>query len=473
MLRAGHSAARRAGLVGTVMLMSSLGGGGQGAEPLSRHDAYEIGLEGYTYFYPLVVMDITRAQMTNVPPGGSPRTRPLNVFLHQRAYPGAGSRTVVRPNFDTLYSIAWLDVREEPIIVSVPDTRGRYYLLPLMDMWTDVFAVIGSRTTGTGAGDFAVTEPDWRGALPEGVVRLISPTPQVWIIGRILTRGPADYPAVHALQDGFRLSPLSQWGRTSEAVAGHFDPSIDATTPAPKQVAAMAPAKFFAMATELLRLHPPHRVDQPILARMARLGIAPGRTFDFANADPVIAQAVSEAAAEGLQRIRSAPGLSSRRVNGWRIANDFIGAYGASYLRRAAVALFGLGAVLPEDAVYPSTSTDGDGRPLDGAGNYVLRFTSSEVPPADAFWSVTVYDNDGYPVANVLNRFALGDRDPINFAADGSLELYLSAQSPGGDREANWLPIPRAAFNLTMRLYAPQRAVLEGAWSPPPVLRTP
>ena len=472
MLRARPSA-RRAGLIGTVMLMSFLGSGQLVAEQLSKQDAYEIGLDAYTYFYPLVVMDITRAQMTNVPPSGSPRARPLNVFLHQRAYPGAGSSIVVRPNFDTLYSIAWLDVRKEPVIVSVPDTRGRYYLLPLMDMWTDVFAVIGSRTTGTGAGDFAVTESDWRGPLPEGVVRLISPTPQVWIIGRILTRGPADYAAVHALQDGFRLSPLSQWGGTPEAVAGHFDSSVDATTPAPKQVAAMAPAKFFAMATELLKVQPPHLVDQPLLARMARLGIARGRTFDVAAADPAIAQAVSEAATEGLQRIRSARGLSSRRVNGWRIANDLIGAYGASYLRRAAVALFGLGAVLPEDAVYPSTSIDGDGRPLDGANNYLLRFTRSEVPPADAFWSVTAYDNDGYPVANALNRFALGDRDPIIFAADGSLELYLSARSPGGDREANWLPTPRAAFNLTMRLYAPRRSVLEGAWSPPPVLRAP
>ena len=307
MLRARPSA-RRAGLIGTVMLMSFLGSGQLVAEPLSTQDAYEIGLDAYTYFYPLVVMDITRAQMTNVPPSGSPRARPLNVFLHQRAYPGAGSSIVVRPNFDTLYSIAWLDVRKEPVIVSVPDTRGRYYLLPLMDMWTDVFAVIGSRTTGTGAGDFAVTEPDWRGPLPEGVVRLISPTPQVWIIGRILTRGPADYAAVHALQDGFRLSPLSQWGRTAEAAAGHFDRSVDATTPAPKQVAAMAPAKFFAMATELLKAQPPHLVDQPLLARMARLGIARGGTFDVAVADPAVAQALSEAA-----------GIAAHSVGAWPV----------------------------------------------------------------------------------------------------------------------------------------------------------
>jgi hypothetical protein len=244
---------------------------------------------------------------------------------------------------------------------------------------------------------------------------------------------------------GFRR--FHSGGRTAEAAAGDFDRSVDATTPAPKQVAAMAPAKFYAMATELLKAQPPHLVDQPLLARMARLGIARGRTFDVAAADPAIGQAVSEAATEGLQRIRSARGVSSRRVNGWRIANDLIGAYGASYLRRAAVAQFGLGAVLPEDAVYPSTSTDGDGRPLDGASNYVLQFTRSEVPPADAFWSVTVYDNDGYPVANALNRFALGDRDPIKFAADGSLELYLSAQSPGGDREANWYQ-PRAPRSI-------------------------
>lgn len=440
------------------------------AEPaISPQQAYEIGLEAYLYFYPLVLMDITRSQMTNVPPGGFLRTRPMNALLHVRGFPTPDSKTVVRPNFDTLYSVSWLDVSKEPVIVTVPAAAERYYLLPLMDMWTDVFAVIAERTTGSG--HFAVALPGWQGSLPQGVGRIDAPTPYVWIIGRIQTNGAGDYPIVHKIQDGYRVTPLSEWGRDPQPPSGSFSLGVDMRTPAPRQVGAMPAERFFAYAAELMKLHPPHAIDQPMLARLRRIGIEPGKSFD--PLDAAIRQALDRAAADGPKFMQAQRGAFGRRVNGWRISTDFIGVYGGAYLRRAMVAADGLGANLPEDAVYPSTSIDSDNQPLDGANSYVIRFKPGELPPVDAFWSITLYDPDGYPARNSLERYALGDRDPIRYEPDGSLEILVQARPPAPERQTNWLPAPAGPFNLTMRLYAPRRSVLEGRWAPPAVERLP
>ena len=191
----------------------------------NTEEAFQIGVEAYVYFYPLVLMDITRRQMTNIEPGKAAGGGPKNNFSHVRTFPPADFKTVVRPNFDTLYSSCWLDLTDEPLILSAPDTAGRYYLLPILDMWTDVFAVPGKRTSGTAAGDWAVVPPGWKGDLPDGVAKIQSPTPYAWIIGRTQTNGPADYDAVHNIQDGYRITPLSQWGKHPTAVPFDADPS--------------------------------------------------------------------------------------------------------------------------------------------------------------------------------------------------------------------------------------------------------
>jgi hypothetical protein len=446
------------------------------AEPVTAEEAHAIGVEAYLYLYPLVTMDLTRKQLTNVAhPAGGGYSAPMNTFANVAEYPTADMKVVVRPNFDTLYSSAWLDLTKEPVIVSVPDTDGRYYLLPMLDMWTDVFASPGWRTTGTQAGDFAILPPGWRSEgteLPDGVQRIDAPTPYVWIIGRIKTDGPKDYDAVHKIQAGLKITPLSGWGKPPQAVEDKVDPSVDMKTPPKIQVDRMAAGDYFAYAAEIMKLQPPHITDQPILARMARVGIDRGQSFDIAKLDPAIRQALESAPKDAQQLMAWKVPTLARDVNEWSMNTDTMGVYGNYYLKRAIVAQLGLGANLPQDAIYPLNLGDEHGQPLDGTSDYTIHFEKSELPPVDAFWSITLYDQEGYQVANSLSRFAVSSWMPLAYNPDGSLDLYFQNQSPGADKEANWLPAPTGPFNLTMRLYAPKSDALTGKWSPPPVMKT-
>jgi hypothetical protein len=439
------------------------------AQPISQQDAHAIGVAAYTYFYSLVTMDLTRKQLTNVATAQG-LNAPPNTFANVAAYPTADMKAVVRPNFDTLYSSAWLDLTKEPVIVSAPDTNGRYYLLPMLDMWTDVFASPGWRTTGTQAGDFAVVPPGWSGSLPAGVVRIDAPTPYVWIIGRTKTDGPADYAAVNKIQSGFKITPVSRWGTAAEPVVGAVDPAIDMKTPPKIAVDTMPAGKFFGYAAEILKLQPPHITDQPILAQMQRIGIERGKSFDIDKLDPAIKTALETVPKDALNLMAWKTSSLARVVNGWSMNTDTMGVYGNYYLKRAIITQLGLGANLPEDAIYPINLADATGKPLDGASAYVLHFHKGEAPPVNAFWSVTLYDAEGYQVANSLNRFAVSSWMPFKYGLDGSLDLYFQNASPGADKEANWLPAPKGPFNLTMRLYAPKSDALTGKWNPPPVM---
>jgi hypothetical protein len=452
------------------------------AKAISEEEAHSIGVEAYLYFYSPITMDLTRKQLTNQEPTPGGIGSPMNRFANVGAFPTADLRVVVRPNFDTLYSSGWLDLTKEPVVVSVPDTGGRYYLLPMLDMWTDVFASPGWRTTGTEAGNFLVTPPGWRPdlrdrlieefKLPANTQRIDAPTPYVWIIGRTKTDGPADYDAVHKIQDGYKITPLSQWGKEPEPATIKIDPSVDMKTPPKLQVDTMPAGKFFAYAAELLKLHPPHITDQPIIARMKRIGIEPGKSFDFASLDPAVKTAL-ETVPEAAQKLMEwkVPTLA-RIANNWSMNTDTMGVYGNYYLKRAIVTQLGLGANLPGDAIYPLNLADKDGKPVDGASNYTIHFDQADIPPVDAFWSITLYDPQGFQVANTLNRFAVSSWMPFKYNPDGSLDLYFQNESPGADKEANWLPAPKGPFNLTMRLYAPKSVALTGKWNPPPVAKS-
>jgi hypothetical protein len=454
----------------------------QGTPPaITEQEAHAIGVDAYIYLYSLVTMDVTRKQLTNVEPGKGNLGGPMNAFANAQAFPAADFKAVVRPNFDTLYSSAYLDLRKEPMVVSVPDTGGRYYLLPMLDMWTDVFASPGWRTTGTQAANFVVVPQGWRPdlrdrltkefKLPKETQRIDAPTPYVWIIGRTKTDGPPDYDAVHKIQAGLKITPLSEWGKLPKPMEVKIDPSVDMKTPPKIQVDTMPAEKYFAYAAELLKLQPPHLTDEPIIAQMKRIGIEPGKTFDIDKVGPAVKKGLEGAPEDAQKLMEWKIATLARVVNHWSMNTDTMGVYGNYYLKRAIVAQVGLGANLPEDAIYPLNLGDEAGRPLDGTSKYSIHFEKGAMPPVNAFWSITLYDREGFQVANSLNRFAVSSWMPFKYNADGSLDLYFQNESPGKDKEANWLPAPKGAFNLTMRLYAPKSDALTGRWNPPAITR--
>lgn len=428
-----------------------------------QFDAHTIGTEAYLYLYPLVTMEFTRRQATNPVPA-HPRGGRTNTFTHARTFPDKDRRAVRRPNFDTLNSSVWVDLSDGPIVLSAPDTAGRYYLLPILDMWTDVFAVPGWRTAGTGEGHWLIAPTGWAGEVPAGVTLISAPTPVCWILGRTQTNGPDDYPAVNAVQDGYTLIPLQNWisGDAVPEYPATVDASIDMDTETVSQVNALSATDYFTVAADLLGKYPPHPTDWSQLARIERIGIVPGQPFDPAVLDHAAMQAMPTVPAAALAMMEKAGQTSGAKINGWAMNTNSIGVYGNFYAKRAATSLLRLGANPPEDAIYPLTA-----EPVDGTRNWVLHMEADDIPPVAAFWSLSMYDEEGYPIANPLHRFVIGDRDPLRYRSDGSLDLWVGHETPGRKRESNWLPAPSGPFSLLLRLYGPTADALGGRWRPP------
>jgi hypothetical protein len=344
--------------------------------------------------------------------------------------------------------------------------------MPMLDAWSNVFASPGARTTGTGKGDLAIVGPTWRGTLPAGLRELRAPTTMVWLIGRTQTNGVADYDFVHSLQEQYKLTPLSAWGSAYTPPAEvAVDPTADVRTAPVDQVARMEPLSFWIRACELMKTNPPASRDAKSVEAFRAIGIVPGETFHVERLDAEALSALEEGARAGLalvEAVAKAPPVEIK--NTWAMPYG-LGDYGTDYPLRAAIACVGLGANLPEDAIYPLTRVDSHGEPLNGANRYVMHFTAAQVPPVNAFWSLTMYNERQFFVDNPINRYAIGDRDALKFNADGSLDLYLQHASPGVDKESNWLPSPADGFNLILRLYWPKREVLDKSWTPPAVTK--
>jgi hypothetical protein len=441
-----------------------------GAATTKEQRALEAGLQAVVYGMPLVLMDLTMKSFVDSP------TRPVatNQFAHLRSYPSASFKDVVRANVDTLYSTAFLDLSKEPVVLSAPDTHGRYYLLQIMDAWTNVIASPGKRTTGTAAGSFAITGPGWSGTLPPGVHEIKSPTNLVWILGRTQTNGPADYAAVHAIQDGYKLVPLSSFNRPYTPPARVVDTSADTKTPPVEQLQQMSASTFFNALARLLKTNPPPESEAPILAKLASIGIVPGQPWDASKLDPDVAKGLSQSVSVALQRLHVRTGTTSGLINGWKILPMNVGNFGTDYGLRALIALIALGANLPADAIYPTTYFDGDDKPLNGTNRYTLHFDKGQTPPVNAFWSVTMYDAQSFFVANPIARYAISSWMPLKLNPDGSLDIYIQHDAPPAAMQANWLPAPAGDFNLTMRMYWPNvdRIVTGGGtWKPPAVTR--
>ncbi|HRD59945.1 MAG TPA: DUF1254 domain-containing protein [Nocardioides sp.] len=425
-------------------------------------DVRTLAHEGYVYLYPLVTMEVSRRQQTSVAEGVRLGFGPPNQFHHVRTFPPADFRAVVRPNFDTLYSSAWLDLSGGPVQISVPDSGDRYFMLPMLDMWTDVFANPGKRTTGTQAQDIVVLPPGYAGdrSFAPGARVIEATTPHVWVIGRTQTNGPRDYAAVHAFQDGLSITELGGSAQPVDSL-GDAEPL--------RMVNSMSAVDFFALAAEILTRVAPHRTDHDQVARLSLLGLVPGQDFSVTNLSDADRADLQAGAEDALAAITAAPSRIGTPVNGWVSYTDSMGVYGNFYLKRAMVTLVGLGANPAEDAIYPMCLTDADGEPLTGDTDYVIHFDTDQLPPAAAFWSITMYDDEGFQSANELDRFAIGDRDDLRYNSDGSLDIYIQHTNPGPDRVDNWLPAPNSPLGVTMRLYGPRPYALDGRWSPPPV----
>ncbi|WP_433725553.1 DUF1254 domain-containing protein [Nocardia sp. CA-129566] len=422
-------------------------------------DVEAIAKDAYVFGYPLVVMDVTRAAAEAI--------APVNTFQHATALPTPERRDVVRHNLDTLYSTAWLDVSAEPMVLQVPAIDpGRYWLMQVLDAWSntvhDPSSVRPQVTSGGPPFTYLLTGPKWLGTVPDAMIELSVPTPTAWLLGRIQVNGSDDIAAVTALQQQLRLVPLSAWASSKDTPSRSTPtPTGPTVVPPPKQVLDMDAATFFTRMCAVMAVNPPRSEDEPALQRFAAIGIRPGGSVHGISNDQLTA-----AADAAKKEIPAYTDPTMVNENGWRF-NPGVGTYGTDYLLRANIAWVGLGANLSRDAIYPGMlgKADRNGTPT----KFRLHFPPGQLPPVDAFWSLTAYDADGYLVPNAANIYAIGHRAPVVANSDGSVDLAVQYEDPGASvPTGNWLPIPAAGqFSLVMRLYAPRDAAISAHWRPP------
>jgi hypothetical protein len=414
------------------------------SDSLSRIDVTTVCEDAFAFAYPLVLMEFTRTQMTSVPaPDPVTMRAPPNQLVHARSRPDAGA--------GTLSTSAWLDLAQGPVVLSVPDAYGRYRLISLIDMWTSVFASVGARTTGTGAGQYAIGMRGISGAaLPAGMLPIASPTRYVRIAGQTCLESGEGEADVRWVESGYRLTPLS--GR-------HASPSAGDPAPPAELVDRLDARAFFRLATRLLADNPPRAQDHDVMERARQLGLFTRGEDAWTSGDPGLPRAVEYGTRRARARVRArAAAPMGERCGRWHI--DYRrGRFGTDYLCRAAAARSPLGADLPEDALPALTDSDADGRPLTGSHRYVLRFGADTAPPVHGFWALAVKGS----------AVSLGDRDGLTVDADGSLPIHVQRDRPARARRSNWLPAPPGDFTLVLRLYWPRDEVLARRWTPPAV----
>lgn len=445
------------------------------AASLTADEARRIAIDAYIYGYSLITTDITRLQMSNVAKPGE-LSAPLGSFFNIRGYPPATYRGVSATNADTLYSMAWLDLKE-PMVFSHPEIKGRFFNFELVDLWMVVKHSVGVNTTGTEAATYLFTGPDWRGEVPNGMIHIAYPTRYLGVLGRTYALDtPEDLAIVHKLQDQYKVVPLSAYGKDYDFVAPPVvDAGIEMREAPQKVILGLGVEGYFDWMARLMgAVAVPPAEDAPMLERMAKIGIEPGKPF---KPDPAIRDALKDVPQIVTAKLNEAWASLGKNVSGWRVTTT--GAiYGTDYLTRATWASNGWPSQQTEVSVYPTTYVDGAGAKLDGRNSYALTFKKGEAPPINdlGFWSITMYqiDNGLWFYPNKLDRLTLSTRNRFVYNDDGSLTLYFQHESPGADKEANWLPAPAAPFALTLRMYLPNRtppSILDGSWGPPPVVK--
>ena len=424
----------------------------------------------YVYAFPLMMTDALLQTTSAQAPTGR--------FMHQRTLDEAATPAGARTRVDALTSSAFVDLRNGPVVLSLPDVGRRHIWVALHDGWTDIFESLGNRTTGTRAAHYAITPPGWEGTLPAGVKQVAAPTNLVWIVARTQTAGQRDLPAARRVQDRYRITPLDAFGKPAgrdtevEAdaeKAADFDVSLDA---ARRRVTALDANAYFTRFAELLKDNPPHPADSTMVQSLRDLGITPGAPFD-ARAVNASSLKVMDA---GVDAARNTLGLAVKQPtvtqNGWFIPRN-VGAYGLDYAQRAIVAWDGAGADLPQDMLIATTTTDANGLSLDSVHRYVLHFDRNQLPPENAGWAVAAIATAPQPARTAVRlelRNMLSEADRPRLNPDGSLDILIQRLPPKGMRN-NWLPPPTGPFQLRMQLTWPKEAALDGSWVPPAVQR--
>lgn len=431
---------------------------------IAEKRALKDGADAYLFGYPLVTM-LETADSFRPSPDAQPW---VNRFVHLRYLPDAQTRQVVRPNRDTVYSIAWLDLSDGPVLVEWPDMGGTYWLLPLMDAWTHVIAPLGARTSGNGPGRVLVAGPGWEGNAPAGTEVARSTTPLVWALARLQIAPGDDPAAVSDLQGGLTVTPYRDDGTPAGPPTESVwleRPAADAGETVRAVVDGMDAETFFTALARGLQTQPLRDEDQGILPALERIGIRPGEPLDWGSLSDDVRVGLQEAVGRVQQGMTDAfrDGQGSVEINGWRVPPMTLGAYGGDHAVRAVVAREGLGANLPEDALYATAVADADGEPLRGDRTYAVTVDS---PPAGAFWSVTVYGDDGFLVPGGEGHYSVSGTP-----GSGPAEISVGPNPPS-DPGMVWLRTPDGPFSLMMRLYDPGRSALDNAWSYPPVVRT-
>ncbi len=437
-------------------------------------EAVEVATDAYVYGYSLITTDVTRVQMSNTDKLETLRG-PMNQFVNVPRYPPADYRGVSAPNADTLYSLAWLDLAE-PQVFSHPDMGKRFHLFPMIDLWMTIYASPGSRTGDGKAASYLLTGPDWKGEVPKGMKHIPAATRYIVILGRTYADGTEkDYKAVNALQAQYKITPLSAWGKPFQYTAPPVNPNPGfSMTDKPQEVIiALGTAGYFDMMAKLMcKDSPAAAADAPMLAKMAKIGLEPCKPFELGRLEPAVQAALKDLPQAALKRIGESKDKSMGQVvDGW-ITTKGLGVYGTDYMKRAVVAAFGWPANLQDDAVYPYTEVDSAGQKLTGANKYTLTFPKGQTPPVNGFWSITMYqiDEGWWFVPNALNKFTVSPRNNLRANPDGSVTLYFQNESPGKDKEANWLPAPKGDFLPMLRMYWPSEkdpSILNGTWKPP------
>lgn len=445
----------------------------EGEKEISTDELLQTIGESYMFGYPLVLMDLTQKVSTNIEiPHPIKPIAPINQLGHFRRFPDHTLTAIVKPNVDTYYSIAWMDLEKEPLVLSMPAT-DRYYLLPFYDAYSNIFASPGTRTTGADELTLLIVGPNWKGEVPEGMTLIQSPTQMTWLLGRIQVNSPEDgATVVKAIQDEMRLVPQSEFGNENYIPPTGIVKAENQNIIPVKRIRDLDVNTYMNRLSELMVKNPPAVADSAMMRKMARIGFEPGKPFEVSTDNFILKTKLSKLPDfihKKFEARRSEPDRSLLN-NGWMLVNEGIGTYGTDYPRRAYIDFIGLGALIPEDAVYPNCAFDKNGDLLDARKKYTIHFDADQIPPVNAFWSLTAYNADEFLVENELNRFALGDRDDLKYNPDGSLDLYIQSEKPSEDQLPNWLPIPSSGpFYLTLRLYWPKQMVLDGKWKIPVV----